>query len=489
MIPQTKLLFYTAATGPYAAFLPLYVYFAHDSNPGAAFEFIVDDVDRVEAAYGSALDALRREGGISVRLREAGPLSKKVAMQNTLRFVVEPETMANYVYIGDIDILIVEDVMARHKRIFDDGLPYSNIIRPGTTRLSGLHFTRYDTYYPLPEINDIISSVRNDEEVLYRVVARKGHLERQSEIDAHRIGRPAHGIHMSPNRIPLSDASFKLHWGITWALAEKTWKLMKTKDFPVFVSLLPSDTRLYLANLYYILRGMVEAGKEVFTLFNDGTEAGTSAAVFSEIFRNNVWRGTESVSGPSSSMERTQSLREALPQLIETYGIKTFLDAPCGDFHWMSAIAPTLDVTYIGSDIVPDLVRRNAAHHRHTNVSFRQLDLTRDSLPQADILFCRDCLFHLSYADIAKVFKNFLASECRFLMTTSHVNRTGFNNCDIKTGEWRWFDLFKAPFDFPSNHVEAVLDGGGDRYMYLWRKDDISPALAAFVAAHEKSVS
>lgn len=41
---KPPLLFYTTATRHYLPFLPIYVYFASLSNPGATFEFVVDDV-------------------------------------------------------------------------------------------------------------------------------------------------------------------------------------------------------------------------------------------------------------------------------------------------------------------------------------------------------------------------------------------------------------------------------------------------------------
>jgi hypothetical protein len=151
---------------------------------------------------------------LRVHLREPGNDAPRVAMQNTYRFVVPPESKADFVYIGDVDIMIVDDVWIKHKRVFERGLPYSNRVRHNTTKLTGLHFTRYDTYYPLPEIRDIANEFKNDEEVLYQIVKRSGQLDRQAEIDAVGVGRPVHGIHMSLNRIPFSDPSIRVDWGI-----------------------------------------------------------------------------------------------------------------------------------------------------------------------------------------------------------------------------------------------------------------------------------
>lgn len=204
--------------------------------------------------------------------------------------------------------------------------------------------------------------------------------------------------------------------------------------------------------------------------------------IFSQIYRTNAWQGTVSVSGPSSSLERTATLREALPKIVAKYRFKTFLDAPCGDFFWMKAVISELPINYIGADIVDEIVLKNTVSFERSNIRFTKLDITVDRLPVADIFFCRDCLFHFSYQDVARVFLNFLRSECEHLMTTSHNTSEDFINTDIKTGEWRYFDLLKSPFNLPANYLEAVNDGGGDRKMYLWKKQDIASAVGAFIS-------
>lgn len=482
---KPPLLFYTTATRHYLPFLPIYVYFASLSNPGATFEFVVDDVAECERIYRRALAFLREEMGVEIHLSEPGPDAPRVAIDNTYRFVLEPQCKADFVYIGDVDIMIVEDVWEKHKTIFEKGLPYSNIVRPNSIRLSGLHFTRYDALYPLPRFDDILEQHENDEEVLYQIVKRQGHLARQPEIDAVGIGRPQHGIHMSLNRIPFSDAVAKLQWGIGWDVVQKYQQIMSREDFLPFVSTLPFGSRRFLANLYFIQQGVTAAGRDVFSLFErkDDLEP-VSKGVFTEIFKKDKWRGGESRSGPSSNLARTETLRAALPGIVERLGVKRFLDAPCGDFFWMKSLAPDLPVSYLGGDIVEELIVQNKQNHDYENVEFRYLDLVGDDLPGADMLFCRDFLFHLSYADIAKVLENFAASDCGYLMTTSHMNRDGFENRDIPTGGWRWFDLFKPPFNFPDCYIEQVVDGGGDRYMYVWRKEDLSKVIKNFAAEY-----
>ena len=78
-------------------------------------------------------------------------------------------------------------------------------------------------------------------------------------------------------------------------------------------------------------------------------------AVFETIYRSNGWGGTESPSGKGSTLAATASIRQALPKLVASFEIRSMLDIPCGDAHWMSQVRMNLN-RYIGADVVADLV-------------------------------------------------------------------------------------------------------------------------------------
>lgn len=202
---------------------------------------------------------------------------------------------------------------------------------------------------------------------------------------------------------------------------------------------------------------------------------------FTRIYESNGWKGKESRSGPSSSLARTQNLRVELRHLLEQKKIISILDAPCGDFHWMSEVMPCDGVKYVGVDIVASAIAANREKFSGPFVDFQVCDLVSGPLPKGQLVFSRDFLFHLSYSDIASFFNNVLVANPEYLMTTSHINNTGFSNSDIVTGCFRWFDLLAPPFQFPTNFKAAVTDGGGDRYMYLWKLQDIAPYIETFV--------
>lgn len=145
---------------------------------------------------------------------------------------------------------------------------------------------------------------------------------------------------------------------------------------------------------------------------------------FSQIYEGNLWKGRESRSGPSSSMARTRDIRESIPELISYLRAQKVVDAPCGDFYWMSHVArDSPDVIFNAIDIVQPVINENRDKYSSlSNVHFTQADLLVDHLPQADLMVSRDFLFHLSYDHTRLFLKNFLSSGTPWLLTTSHRN-------------------------------------------------------------------
>ena len=151
-------------------------------------------------------------------------------LPHSIRFISQPTIKNKYVYITDIDIFVLVDNF--YLSLINDMVKrknkYSNIVRKNTTRLSGLHFTEYDAYYPIPKqkIYDI-----NDEILLYNIVKSKG-----IKIDYKTKYRPLFGIHASPQRPNVSSLG-KIGWG-----ADKyklNWiNYCKSKDFKFIYPLL-----------------------------------------------------------------------------------------------------------------------------------------------------------------------------------------------------------------------------------------------------------
>jgi len=197
---------------------------------------------------------------------------------------------------------------------------------------------------------------------------------------------------------------------------------------------------------------------------------------FERIYATNLWSDSESRSGVGSRLDSTRVLRAELPMALRKLEVGVLLDVPCGDFTWMEHVDLS-DVEYIGGDIVPSIVEENRQRHARETRRFVVLDLTRDFLPDADVLLCRDCLVHLSYANIHAVLANIARSGIRFLLMTSFPGRR--DNYDVADGDWRPLDFQAPPFSFPEPRltiVEKCEEEGGsysDKSLLAWRLDDL----------------
>lgn len=201
---------------------------------------------------------------------------------------------------------------------------------------------------------------------------------------------------------------------------------------------------------------------------------------FTQIYNINYWGSNESVSGIGSTIEITSNLRKMLPVLFTQFSIKSVFDGPCGDFNWMKLVVEETNINYIGGDIVLPMIQANQSKYAKPNIRFVKIDLTKDALPTADLMICRDCLFHLSYEDTKLVLSNFIQSNIPYLLTTTYLNDLSFKNKNIITGHFRMIDLFSAPYNFPKEVLFKIDDWIAPekpRAMCLWSRNQISEAL------------
>ena len=200
---------------------------------------------------------------------------------------------------------------------------------------------------------------------------------------------------------------------------------------------------------------------------------------FEYIFANNYWGSTESRSGNGSTLESTQSVRPLLETLLTELGIKTFLDAPCGDWNWMKAMRFPTGMRYIGGDIVAPMIEELKGKYGSNDVTFEHMNIIDTPLPKADLWMCRDCLFHLSYADIKMALRNFVASGTPYALLTS-MPEVSVNE-DIMTGSYRPLNLLLAPVSLPKPrrmlHDSPVHEKL--RYLGLWHRDDIATLITS----------
>lgn len=197
--------------------------------------------------------------------------------------------------------------------------------------------------------------------------------------------------------------------------------------------------------------------------------------VFAQIFLGGGWGEEASVSGRGSTLEHTTTIRTRLPELLRTFHIRTFLDLPCGDFHWVNHV-DLGEVAYVGGDIVKDLAERNNRLYANNRRTFVHVDLIGDQLPPADMLMCRDCLPHLPTREIRRAIANIKRSGIRYLLTSTYPDCRV--NEDIPMGKFRRVNLELKPFSFPPP-LELLNDSDGvytDKSLGLWTVADLPDA-------------
>lgn len=195
--------------------------------------------------------------------------------------------------------------------------------------------------------------------------------------------------------------------------------------------------------------------------------------IFEHIIHNHLWMDV--LCGSGSTLAQTKLLRDKLPDILAKYDIKSMLDAPCGDYSWMSLTQFPTDFRYIGADIVESMILTNRSSY--PGKDFRVIDISQDTLPDVDLIFVRDCLIHLSSSDIWKVLQNIYSSNIKYVMLTSY-KQIGPNK-EINTGEFRELNMTCEPFNLAA--PIAVLEDGPEektiRVMALWSKEQIGDAI------------
>ena len=204
------------------------------------------------------------------------------------------------------------------------------------------------------------------------------------------------------------------------------------------------------------------------------------AAVFEHHAEKNFWGNAESVSGDGSTLAYTHNLRDQLTRFLRDFRVVSMFDAPCGDFNWMQAVDVPAGFDYLGGDIVDALIARSRDRHGRAGRRFVKFDIVADQFPDADLWFCRDCLFHLPQAAILAALRGFAGSRVGFLMTTTHLNVSDFDNTDVSAGGFRLIDLYKPPYRLPREVLFRIADyvfPYPQRELCVWSRTQVQAAL------------
>lgn len=189
--------------------------------------------------------------------------------------------------------------------------------------------------------------------------------------------------------------------------------------------------------------------------------AASTEQVFSGIYEKATW-GTNTDgkgnSGTGSTIDSTIVYTTYLQKFMKEHGIKSVVDAGCGDWEFSSAIDWT-GIHYKGYDIVPSVIANDTKKYGKPTIEFFVGNILDPSLPAADLLVSKDVLQHLPNADV-KAFLAQLPKYKHVLLTNGTDWRTlTAENTDIALGDYRPLDLTRPPFDVGGKKVLTYDDG------------------------------
>ena len=204
---------------------------------------------------------------------------------------------------------------------------------------------------------------------------------------------------------------------------------------------------------------------------------GDIADRFAYIYRTNYWGSPESRSGLGSDLRVAEVFIGELEAYLEKGRVNSLFDAPCGDYNWMKSVRTPVGMKYLGGDLVPELIKSLNDRYGSATTSFTVFNIVQDEFPRADVWLCRECLFHLSFADVRGALENFVRSEIEWALITCNYDVEA--NIDIESGAWRPLDLRMDPIGLPE--PKQVLKEGytheHKRFVGLWSRDAIRSSL------------
>jgi hypothetical protein len=184
----------------YQKYVPFFVYFVQQSYPDYFIKIFL--TEKINNKYLKAFSLVKTDKIEYLENCFSGFPKAEHQQLKCLRWII-PESFFqdfDYVYMGDVDMLICKESVSlvdQHINNMNlEKLPYSNIVRPNSERMSGLHFMSNEYFKEIEESRNhfekIIKSGKRykNENFLYKLIKHSG-LPFPSG-----LFRPHHGIHL-----------------------------------------------------------------------------------------------------------------------------------------------------------------------------------------------------------------------------------------------------------------------------------------------------
>ncbi|MDA9190952.1 class I SAM-dependent methyltransferase [Alphaproteobacteria bacterium] len=212
-------------------------------------------------------------------------------------------------------------------------------------------------------------------------------------------------------------------------------------------------------------------------LINKNFSGLTNRQTFEKIYNEKRWGISEENSRRYSSGAGTRTneiVERYINAVIEHFSSKSHalnaIDVGCGDFYVGSHLAKYFK-SYTGIDVASNVIQEN--REIYENIKFLCLDACEDTVPDAEVIFLRQVLQHLSNAQIHKFFKNIEGKYKYCVITESLSNSFFFSpNKDIATGpgirihKKSGVVLEEPPFNLKFLTVNTILEYSEGRELF-----------------------
>jgi len=159
--------------------------------------------------------------------------------------------------------------------------------------------------------------------------------------------------------------------------------------------------------------------------------------VFSKVYQGGLWGagvgGFYSGTGshdPEVVLPYVEAMRAHLQGLKRPVRL---VDLGCGDFNVGRQLVDCVD-SYIGCDVVPELIARNRREFRFRGLTFEVVNAVEDDLPDGDIVCVRQVLQHLNNRQIGAIVSK-LGKYRQWVITEALPGTSFKSNVDKAAGE------------------------------------------------------
>lgn len=197
----------------------------------------------------------------------------------------------------------------------------------------------------------------------------------------------------------------------------------------------------------------------------------SDSSVFNRIYKKHLW-GIGS--GLGSHEANTVLYRELLQRIFDDERFNSFVDFGCGDFQIMELMKVPSYKSYVGIDVVADLIKENKEFYgrQHPNYLFYHIEDMSAMKPgselfKADMIIIKDVLQHLPNQSIKYFIEKILPNFKYALITNDYSDDVILRNSDIAKGQARPVDLTYSPFNL--ENMELVLEYKMPSFIFLKR--------------------